>query len=312
MADLAVQIGSLTFRNPVLAASGTFGYGLAFEGLVDLEALGGIVFKSLTVEPRAGNPAPRIAETPSGLLNSIGLENPGLQAFLDDVLPRAASLPTARIASIAGESVGDFETLAGALDPHDALDALEVNVSCPNQEAGGMTFGVDPALTARVTAAVRRCWSRTLIVKLTPNVTDMAPVAQAAEAEGADAVALVNTFQGLAVDWRRRRPAIHGIEGRGGLSGPAVKPMALRFVHDVYKAVGIPVVGMGGIVTAGDAMEFVVAGASAVQVGTAHFMDPKASEILARDLEVQLDGTPEPILRRWIGALRSTFPAVEK
>jgi len=303
MAHLAVQIGSLELRNPILAASGTFGFGSEFEGVADLQALGGIVLKSLTVSPREGNPPPRIAETPAGMLNSIGLENPGLDRFLDEILPGIRELPTALVASIAADRVEDFETLARALGGAAGLAAVELNVSCPNQASGGMAFGVDPAQTAHAVRTVRPYVEKPLIVKLTPNVGDIAPIARAAEDGGADAVALVNTFQGLAVDWEERRPSIRGIRGRGGLSGPAIKPLALRFVHDAFLAVSIPVIGMGGIVTAEDVMEFVVAGSSAVQVGTANFMDPRACEKIAMELEWLLDDTVAPDLRDWIGTL---------
>jgi dihydroorotate dehydrogenase (NAD+) catalytic subunit len=247
MATLSVTLGALALRNPVLAASGTFGFGLGFEGLVDLSA----------------------------------------------------------IASIAGERVEDFVRLAEALDPEEGVDALELNVSCPNQAAGGMAFGADPALAAQAVRAVRRAARKPLIVKLTPAAADIARVAAAAEAEGADALTVANTFPALPVDWRRRRPAIAGIRGRGGLSGPAVKPMALRLVHEVFRAVKVPIVASGGIVSADDAMEFVVAGATAVQVGTATFLDPRAPQLGAEGLARLLDSTDEPDLRRWIGTLEA-------
>ncbi|MCU0722620.1 MAG: dihydroorotate dehydrogenase [Planctomycetes bacterium] len=305
MATLSVKLGALALRNPVLAASGTFGFGLGFEGLVDLSAIGGVVLKSLTVEPRAGNPPPRVAETPAGMVNSIGLENPGLRAFLAETLPSVAGLPTVVIASVAGERVDDFVRLAGALDPEEAIDALEVNVSCPNQAAGGMAFGADPTLAAQVVRAVRRAARKPVLVKLTPACADLGAVAQAAEAEGADALTVANTFPALPVDWRRRRPAIAGIRGRGGLSGPAVKPMALRLVQEAYRRVKIPIVASGGIVTADDAMEFVVAGATAVQVGTATFLDPRAPQLVAEGLARLLDSTSEPDLHAWIGTLKA-------
>ncbi|MHC4599064.1 MAG: dihydroorotate dehydrogenase [Planctomycetota bacterium] len=305
MARLTTQIAGLTLENPVLTASGTFGFGLDYEGIADLSALGGIVLKSLTVAPRPGNPPPRLAETPCGILNSIGLENPGLQRFLDEILPRVASLPTAVVASIAGETVEDFEILAEALGNAEGIDAVEANVSCPNQKAGGMAFGVDAGATAEVVRRIRPRCARPLVVKLTPNVTDVAPIAKAAEAEGADAVSLVNTFQGLAVDWRARRPSIRGIRGRGGVSGPAIKPLALRFVNDAYRSVSIPVIGMGGIVTGEDALEFLVAGARAVQVGTATFTDPHAPVKVVRELNTLLDGSGEPDVESWVGSLHA-------
>ncbi|MHC5037647.1 MAG: dihydroorotate dehydrogenase [Planctomycetota bacterium] len=304
MAQLTVQLGSLTLKNPILAASGTFGFGFELSELLDLSALGGIVLKSLTVSPRAGNPPPRLAETPAGVLNSIGLENPGLERFLDEILPAVRPLPTAVVASIAGERVSDFERLAEALGAAEGIDALEVNVSCPNQEGGGMAFGVDPKMTATVVQAVRAKCAKPVFVKLTPNVTQVAPIARSAEQAGADAVALVNTFQGLVIDWRERRPAIRGLRGRGGVSGPAIKPLALRHVRDAFEAVSIPVIGMGGIVSAEDAMEFIVAGATAVQIGSAHFRDPEASVKMAGALSTLLEAAEEPDIRQWIGTLQ--------
>ncbi|MHC4778622.1 MAG: dihydroorotate dehydrogenase [Planctomycetota bacterium] len=303
MANVTTKIGRLKLRNPVLTASGTFGFGLDHAGVMDLAEVGGIVLKSLTVAPRAGNPPPRLAETPSGILNSIGLENPGLDRFLSHILPRVATLPTAVVASIAGESVDDFVALAKGLGMVEGLDAIEVNVSCPNQEAGGMAFGVDASLTAKLVERLRPDVDGPLIVKLTPNVTRIAPIAKAAESAGADAIALVNTFQGLAVDWRSRKPAIHGIRGRGGLSGPAIKPLALRFVADAFEAVSIPIIGMGGISTGEDALEFIVAGATAVQVGTATFVDPEAPVRVAQEIEMLLDGAGTADLEAWVGSL---------
>lgn len=304
MARTTTRIGSLALRNPVLAASGTFGFGREMADLCPLEQIGGVVVKSVTVEPRAGNPPPRIAETPSGMINSIGLENPGLQRFLSELLPDLDRLPCAVIVSIAGDRAEEFPALAAALNGPDRVDAIEVNVSCPNQKAGGMSFGADPDAAASVVAAVRAETGKPLIVKLTPAVPDIRPVARAVESAGADAVCAVNTFPALAVDWRARTPRIHGKAGRGGLSGPAVKPMALRFVNDAFNAVAIPVVGCGGIVNAGDALEFIVAGAAAVQVGTANFLDPSATARIARDLSALLDGTAQPDIADWVGTLK--------
>lgn len=301
--DLSVSVGPVALRNPVLAASGTFGFGLEYASLYDLSLLGGIVLKSVTLRPRAGNPPPRLWETAAGLLNSIGLENPGLDALCDEILPALEGADTVVVASVAGESPDEFAALAARLGPHPRVDALEINVSCPNQRGGGMAFGQQPDAAG---ALVRRLRSETdapLWVKLTPNVTDVAAVAQAAEAAGADAVCLVNTFLGLAVDWRSRRPRIAGLRGRGGVSGPAVKPMALRMVRDVYEAVSVPVVGLGGLHSADDVLECMVAGAAAVQVGTAHFVDPRRGAELPGELARLLSEEGVGSARELVGTL---------
>jgi dihydroorotate dehydrogenase (NAD+) catalytic subunit len=274
MADLSVTLGRLTLKNPILVASGTFGYAREMAGAVDFARLGGVIPKTVTRHPRAGNPPPRTVETPSGMLNAIGLDNDGIDHFISHYLSYLRTLPTAIIANIAGENVDDFIAMAEQIGREPGLAALELNLSCPNV-AGGVDFAIDPQLTRRVVAGVRAVCPLPLIAKLTPNVTDVVPVARAAAEAEADAVSLVNTFVGMAVDWRRRRPVLGNVTG--GLSGPAIKPLALRLVWRVASQVRIPVIGVGGIATIDDVMEFLVAGASAVQLGTVNFYDPTAS-----------------------------------
>lgn len=269
--DLTVQIGSLTLKNPVLTASGTFGYGQEFEPYIDLNRLGAITVKGTTLYPRMGNAVPRIAETPSGMLNAIGLQNPGVQAFLTDKLPYLRMLQTPAIVNISGDTPEQYAKVAEVLSV-EGVAALEINVSCPNVKHGGLQFGSDPQLLAEVVQAVREATEKTLIVKLSPNVTDITQLAMTAEQAGADALSLINTLTGMAIDIRRRRPLLANITG--GLSGPAVKPVALRAVWQVYKAVKLPLIGMGGISCWQDAVEFMLAGASAVAVGTANFSNP--------------------------------------
>jgi dihydroorotate dehydrogenase (NAD+) catalytic subunit len=272
--DLSVAIGALRLRNPVVAASGTFGYGDEFAGRFALDRIGGIVTKTLTLEPRAGNPPHRMVETASGMLNSIGLENVGVRAFVERKLPRLRELPCARIVSVGGETPEELEQLIDALEEHDGPDGYEVNFSCPNVRAGGARFWADAERLESTCARLGRRTRRSLWAKLSPNVTDPALFARAAEAGGADAVSLVNTFVGTAVDLATRTFRL-GTQ-TGGLSGPAIKPLALAQVYEVSGAVKIPVVGMGGVSGAADVMEFLVVGATAVQVGTAHFFDPAA------------------------------------
>ncbi len=271
---LDVQLGRLRLANPILAASGTFGYAREMAGFVDLSRLGGIVPKTITQMPRQGNPPPRTVETTGGMLNSIGLDNDGIEAFIERQLPYLASLKTAIIVSIAGKTAEEFIGLAARLDGQPGVSALELNMSCPNV-SGGVDFGTNPEMCEKVVAGVRRACGLPLLAKLTPNVTDVASIARAAEAGGADALSLINTALGMAVDWRRRRPILGNV--LGGLSGPAIKPIALRVVYQVARAVQIPLVGIGGIATVDDVMEFLVTGATAVQIGTANFYNPKAS-----------------------------------
>ncbi|MGA2034118.1 MAG: dihydroorotate dehydrogenase [Thermoguttaceae bacterium] len=275
---LDVQLGRLRLANPILVASGTFGYAREMEGIVDLRRLGGILPKTITPSARVGNPPPRTVETASGMLNSIGLDNDGIDAFLDHHLPYLARLGPAIIVSIAGKSRQEFVDLAARLDGLPGVAALELNISCPNV-SGGVDFGTNPALCKAVVSGVRGACSLPIIAKLTPNVTDITVIAQAAVEGGADALSLVNTCLGLAVDWRRRRPRLGN--GLGGLSGPAIKPIALRAVYQVARTQKVPLIGVGGIATVGDVMEFLVAGATAVQIGTANFYRPTVSiEIL--------------------------------
>lgn len=283
--SLAVELGRLELANPIMVASGTFGYAREMQGLVDLARLGGIVPKTITMLPRIGNPPWRTIETPSGMLNSIGLDNDGLEAFVAHHLPYLSSLATRLIVSIAGRTHDEFVELAARLDAAAGIAALELNISCPNV-SGGVDFGTDPAMCERLVRDVRGACRLPVIAKLTPNVTSIATIARAAEAGGADAIALINTCSGMAVDWRRRRPLLGNVVG--GLSGPAIKPIALRAVYQVFQAVRTPLIGIGGIGTLDDVMEFIVAGATAVQIGTANFYDPTASMRV-------LDGLPGAI-----------------
>ncbi len=289
MADLTTPLCGLTLKNPVLASSGTFGYGLELDSILDLNALGGFVVKGLSREPIAGNKAPRVTETASGMLNSIGLQNVGVEAFVREKLPKLAKLDTAVFANVFGYAPEDYVEVLRVLEDAEGLAGYELNVSCPNTKHGGMQFGADPQLLGEVVGLARRAVSkRPLIVKLSPNVTDIAQMAKAAEEAGADAVSLINTVQAMAVDARTRKPKIGA--GMGGLSGPAVKPIALRMVYQAVKAVSIPVLGMGGVATGEDVAEFLLCGATAVQVGTASFWDPKSPQRIARELNRFLDG----------------------
>ncbi len=274
MPDLSVTIGRLHLKNPILVASGTFGYAKEMAGIVDFARLGGIIPKTVTRQPRIGNRPPRTFEMPSGMLNSIGLDNDGIDHFIAHHLPYLRTLPTAIIANIAGESERDFVDMAAQIGKEAGLAALELNLSCPNV-AGGLDFATDPAVTRRIVGGVRQVCPLPIIAKLTPNVTDIVPIAQAAADAGADAVSLVNTFVGMAIDWRKRRPILGNVTG--GLSGPAIKPLALRLVWHVARHVQIPVIGIGGIATIDDVMEFLIAGAGAVQLGTVNFYDPTVS-----------------------------------
>ncbi|HDR15665.1 MAG TPA: dihydroorotate dehydrogenase, partial [Desulfobacteraceae bacterium] len=273
--DLTTRIGPLRLKNPVIAASGTFGYGEEFSPLLDVGALGGIVVKGLSLKPREGNPPPRIVETPCGMLNAIGLANIGLDRFLEEKLPWLRQLSTEVIVNIYGHSLDEYGALAEGLSGVAGVAALEVNISCPNVEQGGMAFGVDPGMSAEVTARVKANTDKPVIVKLSPNVTDIREVARAVEDAGADAVSLINTLTGMSVDVERRRPRLGNVVG--GLSGPAVRPVAVYMVYRVAGCVSIPVIGIGGIVSAADALEFMMAGACAVQVGTAGFARPRAT-----------------------------------
>ncbi|MFO8110940.1 MAG: dihydroorotate dehydrogenase [Desulfosalsimonadaceae bacterium] len=273
-AALSVQIGALQMKNPVMPASGTFGYGVEFDGLMDLNRLGGIVVKGLSLEPIPGNPPPRIVETACGMLNAIGLESIGIEAFAREKLPVLKAFDTPVIANIYGKKIEDYALLAQKIDSIDGIDAIEVNISCPNVKAGGVAFGTDPKTAGELVEAVKKQTVKTVIVKLSPNVTNIGVIAQSVAASGADAISLINTITGMAIDAETRRPVLGNITG--GLSGPAIKPVALRMVWEVARAVDIPVIGIGGIMTAADALEFIIAGATAVQVGTATFVNPSA------------------------------------
>jgi dihydroorotate dehydrogenase (NAD+) catalytic subunit len=281
--DMRVRIGPLELRNPVLTASGTFGSGREYADFIDLASLGAVVTKGVSIEPWPGNDAPRIAETASGMLNSIGLQNPGVEHFCAEDLVWLAEQDVPVVVNVVGHTVEEYAAVAARLEAEPAVAALEVNISCPNVDAGGMVFGTSCPAAAAVTAAVREVCSKPLVVKLSPNVTDITEVARAVEAAGADAVSLINTLLGMAIDVRTFRPKL--ARGVGGLSGPAVKPVAVRMVWQVASAVAIPIIGMGGIMTADDAAEFMLAGATAVAVGTASFVDPTASARIAEGLE---------------------------
>jgi dihydroorotate dehydrogenase (NAD+) catalytic subunit len=281
--DMTVDLCGIQLRNPVIAASGTFGYGVEFESILDLNRLGAIVVKGLSREPIAGNPPPRLWETAEGMINSVGLQNMGVAEFIKQKLPKLRRFQTPVIANVFGYAVDDYCEVVRILEDADGITAYELNVSCPNTKCGGIQFSSDPAMLASVVAPVRRLAKRPVIVKLSPNVAAIEPLAQAAETAGADAISLVNTFVALSVDARTRRPRIGN--GLGGLSGPAIKPIALRMVWQAARSVRIPVIGLGGIGTGEDAAEFMVAGATAVQVGTASFWDPRATTRIARQLE---------------------------
>ncbi len=281
--DLRVSLGPLTLRNPVMTASGTFGYAQEFEDLVAFEQLGAVVTKTVTLEPREGNPPPRIAETPCGMLNSIGLANVGVDAFIREKLPFLSGLETAVVVNVAGKTPEEFVQVVERLEPEAGFDAFELNFSCPNVKEGGLAFSSDPEVTLRVTQAVRRLTKRCLIVKLTPNVTDIATVAQAAEDGGADAISAINTLVGMAVDVRTRKPKLATVTG--GLSGPAIRPVGVARVWQIAQRVSVPIVGIGGITSAEDALEYLIAGATAVQVGTATFVDPTTAQRVVEGLQ---------------------------
>ncbi|MBO6192500.1 MAG: dihydroorotate dehydrogenase [Prevotella sp.] len=280
MADLKVNIGTLSLKNPVMTASGTFGYGVEFEDFIDLAGLGGIIVKGTTLKPREGNDYPRMAETASGMLNCVGLQNKGVDYFCEHIYPQIKDIDTNMIVNVSGSSPEDYAECAARIDALEKIPAIELNISCPNVKDGGMAFGVTCAGASSVVKAVRQAYHKTLIVKLSPNVTDIAEIARAVEAEGADSVSLINTLMGMAIDVEKRKKVLS--IGTGGLSGPCVKPVALRMVYQVAKAVKIPVVGLGGISTAKDALEFLMAGATAIEIGTANFLDP-AVTIKVRD-----------------------------
>ena len=278
-----IRIGNLELRNPVLTASGTFGYGTEYVDFVDFNRLGGIIVKGTTLHAREGNPYPRMAETPSGMLNAVGLQNKGVAHFADVIYPSICHLPTNVIVNVSGSTIDDYVAVAERIDTLERIPAIELNISCPNVKQGGMAFGVTPEGAASVVRAVRAAYHKTLIVKLSPNVTDIVQIARAVEEAGADSVSLINTLLGMAIDAEKRRPVLSTVTG--GLSGPAVKPVALRMVWQVAHAVHIPVIGLGGIMSGADAIEFLLAGAKAVQVGTANFVDPAVTMHIVAGME---------------------------
>ncbi len=300
--DLSVDIGGLVLRNPVMTASGTFGYAREFETYVTLNRLGAIIVKGISLQPTGGNPPPRIVETPCGMLNAIGLENVGIQAFVKDKLAFLQTLSTPVMLNIYGQTVDQYARLAEKIDTMEAVAGIEVNISCPNVKAGGVVFGVDPEAAARVVQQVRAKTGKLLIVKLSPNVTDIAEIALRAEAEGADAISLINTITGMAIDVETRRPKLANVTG--GLSGPAIKPVALRMVWQVSSAVKVPVIGIGGILTAVDALEFFIAGATAIQIGTANFVNPRATMDILEGIEEYLQEKSIKRLTDIVGTLQ--------
>lgn len=297
--QMAVQIGRLKLKNPVMTASGTFGYGEEYADYVDLNRLGAIVVKGLSLQPRLGNPPPRIMETTGGMLNAIGLQNIGVDVFIEEKLPFLRKYDVAVIANIYGESYAEYQKVAKKLNSVKGVHALEVNVSCPNVKKGGLSFGSDPKIAAMVTRKVKEETDLPVIIKLTPNVTDIAAIAAAVEKAGADAVSLINTLTGMSVDLKNRTPHLKNITG--GLSGPAIKPVALRMVWQVVKRVSIPVIGIGGIMNAGDALEFLLVGATAVQVGTANFINPRATMDILEEMQSYLQNNNIKDINKMIG-----------
>ncbi len=301
MADLNISLKELELKNPVLTASGTFGFGTEFQDFIDLSALGGFIVKGTTLHPREGNPYPRMAETPSGMLNAVGLQNKGVDYFAEHIYPGIKDIKTHILVNVSGSTVSDYVATAEKINDLDNIPGIELNISCPNVKEGGMAFGTRCSSVAEVVKAVRKVYGKHLMVKLSPNVTDIQEIALTAEAEGADSVSLINTLLGMAVDIRNRRPVLSTVTG--GLSGPCVKPVALRMVWQVAKAVKIPVVGLGGIMTAEDAIEFLLAGASAVQIGTANFIDPAVTVKIINGINDYLEQNHFKSVREIIGLI---------
>ena len=303
MLKTQVHIGrGLTIKNPVMTASGTFGYGLEYGDFIDLNRLGGVLVKGTTLHPRQGNPYPRMAETPSGMLNAVGLQNKGIDYFCEHIYPTISGYDTAMIVNVSGSQVEDYIETAEKINALDRIPAIELNISCPNVKEGGMAFGVTCAGAASVVRAVRAVYDKTLIVKLSPNVTDITEIARAVEAEGADSISMINTLLGMAIDAEKRRPVLSTITG--GLSGPAVKPIALRMVWQTAQAVKVPIIGMGGIASATDAIEFLLAGASAVEVGTYNFVDPSVTTQIVDGIEDYMHRHGFTDIQDLIGALQ--------
>ena len=305
MLKTQVHIGrGLTIKNPVMTASGTFGYGLEYGDFIDLNRLGGVLVKGTTLHPRQGNPYPRMAETPSGMLNAVGLQNKGVDYFCKHIYPTISGYDTAMIVNVSGSQVEDYIATAEKINALESIPAIELNISCPNVKEGGMAFGVTCAGAASVVRAVRAVYDKTLIVKLSPNVTDITEIARAVEAEGADSISMINTLLGMAIDAEKRRPVLSTITG--GLSGPAVKPIALRMVWQTAQAVKVPIIGMGGIASATDAIEFLLAGASAVEVGTYNFVDPSVTTQIVDGIEDYMHRHGFTDINDLIGALQIT------
>ena len=303
MADLSVKLGKLGMKNPVMTASGTFGYGIEFADFVPLDQIGGIIVKGTTLVPREGNDYPRMAETAQGMLNCVGLQNKGVDYFCEHIYPQIKDIDTNMIVNVSGSSPDDYAECAARIDALDNIPAIELNISCPNVKDGGMAFGVTCEGAASVVRAVRKRYNKTLIVKLSPNVTSIADIARAVEAEGADSVSLINTLMGMAIDIERRQPLLS--ISTGGLSGPAVKPVALRMVWQVAKAVNIPVIGLGGISSATDAIEFLMAGASAIEIGTANFLDPAITVNVRDGINQWLDDHGCHSVQEIVGSLKA-------
>lgn len=301
MADLSVKIGGLNLKNPVMTASGTFGYGLEFADFVNLEEIGGIIVKGTTLHPREGNPYPRMYETASGMLNCVGLQNKGVDYFCSHIYPQIKDIRTNMIVNVSGSCPEDYAECAARIDELEHIPAIELNISCPNVKQGGMAFGVTLEGAASVVKAVREAYHKTLIVKLSPNVTSVADIARSVVDAGADALSLINTLMGMAIDIEKKRPVLS--INTGGLSGPAVKPVALRMVWQVAQAVNVPVIGLGGIMNARDAIEFLLAGASAIQIGTANFIDPAVTVKVAKGINDYLDSHGYSSVSEIIGAL---------
>ena len=305
MLKTQVHIGrGLTIKNPVMTASGTFGYGLEYGDFIDLNRLGGVLVKGTTLHPRQGNPYPRMAETPSGMLNAVGLQNKGVDYFCEHIYPTISGYDTAMIVNVSGSQVEDYIETAEKINALEGIPAIELNISCPNVKEGGMAFGVTCAGAASVVRAVRAVYDKTLIVKLSPNVTDITEIARAVEAEGADSISMINTLLGMAIDAEKRRPVLSTITG--GLSGPAVKPIALRMVWQTAQSVKVPIIGMGGISSAKDAIEFLLAGASAVEVGTYNFVDPSVTTQIVDGIEDYMRRHGFTDINDLIGALQIT------
>lgn len=301
MGDLKVNIKGLSLKNPVMTASGTFGYGEEFADFIDLNRLGAIIVKGTTINHREGNPYPRMVETPSGMLNAVGLQNKGVNYFIEHIYPRIKDLDTEIVVNVSGAKVEDYVAVCEMLDGMDKIHAIELNISCPNVKQGGMAFGTTCAGASQVVKAARNAYGKTLIVKLSPNVTDISEIARAVEAEGADSVSLVNTFLGMAIDTETRRPYLSTITG--GLSGPCIRPIAVRMVYQVAHSVKIPVIGLGGIMNGRDAIEFMLAGATAVQVGTANFVDPSVTMKIIDYVEEYLQRHNISSIREIIGGM---------